>query len=127
MKELKKVVNKLLNREELLLEFLVNKSSTISKDKVIEEISKKYSVKKELILINKIESFFKSNKNIVDVFIYKNEKDLNDLTLKYLKKRNSKEEEKAEENKTEASERAKPEEKKEEEKTEEEKEEEKNE
>ena len=120
-------MNKLLNREELLLEFLVNKSSTISKDKVIEEISKKYSVKKELILINKIESFFKSNKNIVDVFIYKNEKDLNDLTLKYLKKRNSKEEEKAEENKTEASERAKPDEKKEEEKTEEEKEEEKNE
>ena len=127
MKELKKVVNKLLNREELLLEFLVNKSSTISKDKVIEEISKKYSVKKELILINKIESFFKSNKNIVDVFLYKNEKDLNDLTLKYLKKRNSKEEEKAEE-KSENFVEVKTEEKKEEEiKPEENKEEEKNE
>ena len=127
MKELKKVVNKLLNREELLLEFLVNKSSTISKDKVIEEISKKYNVKKELILINKIESFFKSNKNIVDVFLYKNEKDLNDLTLKYLKKRNSKEEEKAEE-KSENFVEVKTEEKKEEEiKPEENKEEEKNE
>lgn len=61
--------NPLLNRRELDV-IVIYESGTPRRDEVREEISKKFGVEKERIIIEKMESLFGSNKAKAHVHIY---------------------------------------------------------
>ena len=61
--------NPLLNRRELDL-IIIYESGTPKRDEVREEISKKFGVEKDRIIVEKMESLFGANKAKVHVHIY---------------------------------------------------------
>lgn len=61
--------NPLLNRRELDL-MIAYESGTPKRDEVREEVSKKFGVEKDRIIIEKMESIFGANKAIAHVHIY---------------------------------------------------------
>jgi len=61
--------NPLLNRRELDI-LVIYESGTPKRDEVREELSKKYGVEKERIIIEKMESLFGANKAKAHIHIY---------------------------------------------------------
>ncbi len=87
MKEIKTFKNTLLNRTEYVVSYEAC-GVTLQKDKIRNDIVKKYDVKPELVVINKVTTFFKSDINEVDFYIYEDMETLTKLVPKHIKKRN---------------------------------------
>jgi ribosomal protein S24E len=89
LEETVKKNNKLLHRTEYVVR-VKTKGETIKKKEFLEEIVKKFNVKPELIVINKVTTHFKSDINDVDFYVYENKEVLEKLTSKHIMARKKK-------------------------------------
>ncbi len=76
IKKLNETDNSLLSRKEIKFEVDFTDSAVPSKNSIKDEVAKKYNTQPELVAINKIKTNFGSQKALVIIHIYKDEKSL---------------------------------------------------
>ena len=89
MEVVKESDNKLLGRKEVLVQF-ETEGSTHAREKVKEEIAKKFKVKENLVVVNSIKSHYGSLNVLVSANVYDKKETLERLTSKHIADRNSK-------------------------------------